>query len=40
MAVYCLCQTEESRQLRYPTRMEILPAEAHEPVEVREPVTA
>ena len=40
VAVYCLCQTGESRQFRYPTRMEILPAEAREPVDAREPVTA
>jgi hypothetical protein len=39
IAVYCLCQTEESHRYRYPTRMDILPAEAHEPAGAREPVT-
>jgi hypothetical protein len=34
IAVYCLCQPQEHKDARYPTRMEILPVEDRERVAV------
>jgi hypothetical protein len=34
VAVYCLCQTTDTRNTRIPTRMEVLPAGDREPVAV------